>query len=63
MRVPRADLLEFILECTVGFHGKECQLTCDYCNKTSPGCRQSDGHCLHGCETRLNLPICEGLYL
>nr|XP_022309598.1 uncharacterized protein LOC111115229 [Crassostrea virginica] len=46
-------------ECMVGFHGKDCQLTCDYCNKTSPGCRRSDGHCLHGCESNLNIAKCK----
>ncbi|XP_078330575.1 uncharacterized protein LOC144624577 [Crassostrea virginica] len=49
----------FYLECVVGSHGKDCQLTCDYCNKTSPGCRQSDGHCLHGCESKLNIAKCK----
>ncbi|XP_078329126.1 uncharacterized protein LOC111115229 [Crassostrea virginica] len=46
-------------ECAVGFHGKDCQLTCDYCNKSSPGCRQSDGHCLYGCEGNLNIAKCK----
>ena len=51
-----------MLECAVSFHGKDCQLTCDYCNKSSPGCRQTDGHCLYGCEGNLNIAKCKGLW-
>ena len=51
-----------MLECVDGFHGDDCQSACDYCNKSSPGCRQSDGHCLNGCESNINIDKCKGLY-
>nr|XP_022309983.1 uncharacterized protein LOC111115510 [Crassostrea virginica] len=46
-------------ECVDGFHGEDCQSACDYCNKSSPGCRQSDGHCLNGCESNINIDKCK----
>ena len=48
----------YCLGCVDGFFGQQCNLTCDYCNKSSPGCQQADGHCLHGCTYDLKLPKC-----
>lgn len=49
------------LECTDGYYDNDCNSTCDHCNKSSPGCRQSDGHCLHGCESIFwESPKCDG---
>lgn len=40
----------FALECIDGFYGSECNMTCEHCNKTFPGCLQINGSCLYGCE-------------
>nr|XP_022310653.1 receptor-type tyrosine-protein phosphatase alpha-like isoform X2 [Crassostrea virginica] len=49
-------------ECLNGFYGYDCNSTCKNCNITSPGCLQSNGHCLSGCESNKWLvPKCDVL--
>ena len=52
-----------LVECTIGFYGKDCEQKCEYCNRTLPRCRQADGYCFHGCTKNLNLPKCTGLWI
>ena len=53
-----------VSECIVGHYGADCNSICEHCNKSSDGCQQSDGHCLHGCENNhWKKPKCEGLFL
>ena len=51
-----------VSECIVGHYGADCYSVCEHCNKSSDGCRKSDGHCLHGCEnSHWKEPMCSGL--
>ena len=54
----------FSSECLNGFFGYDCNSTCKNCNISSPGCLQSTGHCLSGCESKKWLaPKCDGKLL
>ena len=59
-----AVFIYLITECIIGFYGHECNMTCEHCNKTSPGCLQINGSCLHGCESnQWEGEKCDGWYL
>lgn len=50
-------------ECSNGYYGSDCNTVCGNCNKTFPGCIQTNGYCLHGCENdHWKTPKCDGQF-
>ena len=55
---------KLFVECVVGHYGRDCNSHCGHCNRTAPGCQQSNGYCLHGCENNhWSGPKCDSMFV
>lgn len=54
-------LLDIHVDCTVGFHGEDCNKKCGQCVDGIP-CNVSSGVCPSGCQNYWVGPMCTGKY-
>ena len=49
------------VECVDGFYDNNCMSSCGHCSDGRP-CDKITGYCLSGCESKFQLPFCQGTH-